>query len=62
MPAGVVQSSARRSIHLSLMIVDEPFTVHDRISGNFVTFDSAYLSLSDQDMTSICDQNTDRII
>src|ERR1700693_4027651 len=34
-PAGVVQSSARRSIHLSLMIVDERFTVQDLISKDF---------------------------
>jgi hypothetical protein len=34
-PEGVVQSSARRSIQLSLMIVDERFTVQDLISGDF---------------------------
>src|SRR5216684_7277092 len=33
-PAGVVHSSARRSIQLSLMIVHERFTVQDPISGD----------------------------
>jgi hypothetical protein len=33
-PAGVVHSSARRSIQLSLMIVHERFTVQDLISGD----------------------------
>lgn len=34
-PEGVVQSSARRSIQLSLMIVDERLTVQDLISSDF---------------------------
>src|SRR5437667_7077498 len=34
-PPGVKQSSARRSIHLSLMIVVEPFTVHGSICCDF---------------------------
>src|SRR3981081_1804877 len=34
-PPGVVQSSARRSIHLSLMIGVEPFTVHGSICFEF---------------------------